>query len=82
MTQLTDLIEAVSQFASRAAEKLRRQESRAGQVLCFIHTSPFRRDEKQYSRSVTVPLRKPSSDTAALAHAAVQGGESYFPAGL
>ncbi|MBU1359739.1 MAG: Y-family DNA polymerase [Gammaproteobacteria bacterium] len=82
VTQLADLIEAVSQFASRAAEKLRKQESRAGQVLCFIRTSPFRRDDKHYSRSVTVPLRRPTSDTAALVQAAVHGAKAIFKPGF
>ncbi len=40
VTQLSDLIEAVSQFASRAAEKLRRQESRAGQGRCCASSAP------------------------------------------
>lgn len=33
-------------FASRASEKLRRQEGHAGQVLVFIRTSPFRVQDK------------------------------------
>lgn len=82
VTQLSDLIEAVSQFASRAAEKLRKQGSRAGQVLCFIRTSAFRRDDKQYSRSITVPLRQPSSDTAMLVQAAVKGVRAIFEPGF
>lgn len=42
MTDLEPLAEAVTEFASRAAEKLRKQGSAAGQVLVFAHTSPFR----------------------------------------
>jgi len=63
VTELADLSEAVTEFASRAAVKLRKQGSLASQVLCFIRTSPFRKDP-QYSRSTTVPLRRPSADTA------------------
>ena len=48
VTALTDLSEAVTEFASRAAHKLRRQGSVAGRVLVFIRTSPFRQ-EAQYS---------------------------------
>jgi DNA polymerase V len=44
VTDLADLAEAVTEFASRAAQKLRGQHSLAGQVLCFIRTSPFRKD--------------------------------------
>jgi DNA polymerase V len=67
------LVQAVTEFVSRASEKLRRQESLAGRLMVFIHTSPFRRGEPQYSRSVTVPLRRPTSDTAILVRAAVRG---------
>ncbi|MFM1907996.1 MAG: hypothetical protein RLZZ591_1673, partial [Pseudomonadota bacterium] len=59
------------EFVSRAAGKLRKQGSLAGQILVFIRTSPFRKDE-QYSRSITVPLRRPSADTAILVSAALK----------
>ena len=72
VTELVDLIEAVTEFASRAAVKLRKQNSVTQQVLCFIRTSPFR-DDPQYSRSITVPLRRPSADTAVIVSAAVNG---------
>ena len=72
VTELVDLIEAVTEFASRAAVKLRKQASQANQVMCFIRTSPFR-DDPQYSRSITVPLRRPSADTAVIVSAAVNG---------
>ncbi len=78
--QLVELEEAVSTFASRAAEKLRRQGSQTGMVLCFIRTSPFR-DDKQYSRSVTVPLRRPSADTAAIVQAALMGLKRIYKPG-
>ena len=57
VTELSDLNEAVTHFASRAAEKLRKQGSTAHQVMCFVRTSPFRQDP-QYSRSICVPLRR------------------------
>lgn len=82
VTQLKDLVEAVSQFASRAAEKLRKQGSQAVQVLAFIHTSPFRRQDKQYSRSITVPLRRPTADTALIIQAAVMAVKAAFKPGF
>ena len=82
VTERADLVEAVSQFASRAAEKLRKQGSKAGQVLAFIHTSAFRRDDKQYSRSVTVPLRRPTSDTSLIVQAAVHALTAAFRPGF
>lgn len=82
ITQRADLVEAVSQFASRAAEKLRKQGSKAGQVLAFIHTSPFRRDDKQYSRSITVPLRRPTADTSLIVQAALHALTAAFRPGF
>ncbi|MBU2286880.1 MAG: Y-family DNA polymerase [Gammaproteobacteria bacterium] len=82
VTQLKELIEAVSQFASRAAEKLRARGSHAAQVLAFIHTSPFRRQDKQYSRSVTVPLRRPTADTSLIVQAAVAAVKAAFKPGF
>lgn len=73
VTELADLVEAVTEFVQRAGEKLRRQASVAGQVAVFVHTSPFRKHDEQYSRSIVVPLRKPTADTANLVQAAVAG---------
>jgi DNA polymerase V len=69
---LEDLSEAVSEFASRAAEKLRRQDGLANQVLTFVRTSPFRPDP-QYSRSIVVPLLRPTADTSLITDAALTG---------
>ena len=81
ITELRDLDEAVSEFASRAGQKLRKQRSLAGQVLVFIRTSPFRKDP-QYSRSTTVPLRRPSADTAAIVMAALAGLRAIYQPGF
>jgi DNA polymerase V len=81
VTELSDLNEAVTHFASRAAEKLRKQGSTAQQVMCFIRTSPFRKDP-QYSRSVSMPLRRPTSDTSALVSAAIAGLKAIFRPGF
>ncbi len=81
VTHLHEVTEAVTEFASRAAEKLRKQGSAASQVLTFIHTSPFR-DEPQYSRSITTPLRRPSADTRAIVQAAVMGLRAIYKPGF
>ena len=81
VTELKDLNEAITDFASRAAQKLRNQGSLAGQVLVFIRTSPFRKDP-QYSRSTTVPLRRPSADTAVIVTAALAGLRAIFEPGF
>ncbi len=68
--QRADLREAVTEFACRAAQKLRRQDSHAAQVLVFVRTSPFRATP-QYSQSAIVPLRQPSADSAHITQAAL-----------
>lgn len=75
------LAEAVSEFASRAAEKLRKQSSHASEVLVFIRTSPFRKDP-QYSRSMIVPMRKPTDDTSAIVGAALMGLRAIYQPGF
>ncbi len=81
VTALSDLQEAVTEFASRAAEKLRSQGSVAAQVMVFIRTSPFR-PEPQYSRSIMVPLRRPSADTTVIVQAALAGLTSIYQSGF
>ncbi len=89
VTQLGDLQAAVTTFAQRAAEKLRTQGGVAAQVLCFIRTSPFRRQDRQYANSVVVPLVRPTADSALLVQAALAGlarihrpGYRYAKAGV
>ena len=81
VTELFDLQQAVTEFACRAAEKLRQQGSHAAQVLVFIRTSPFRQKEAQYSRSVCLPLPVPTSDSAHITQAACAGLHSIYQPG-
>jgi DNA polymerase V len=87
--QLADLQEAITEFACRAAEKLRRQDGHTAQVLVFIRTSPFRAKEPQYSKSAVFPLLSPTSDSREITEAALavldaiyQPGFSYAKAGV
>jgi DNA polymerase V len=77
VSELAPLEEAVTEFTSRAAVKLRKQKSLAAKVLVFIHTSPFR-EGPQYSRSVVIPLRRPTADTNLLIHASLDGLKRIF----
>ena len=81
ITELHEVAEAVTEFASRAAEKLRKQHGLTGQVMVFIRTSPFRQDD-QYSRSTTVPLRRPSADTSVIVAAALAGLRAIYRPGF
>lgn len=81
LTELSNLNEATLHFASRANEKLRKQGSTAHQVMCFVLTSPFRK-ALQYSRSICMPLRRPTADTGALVSTAVAGLKAIFRPGF
>ena len=80
VTTLEPMVQAVSEFAARAGEKLREQGGRAGQVLVFAHTSPFR-PGKSYSKSMTLSLRRPSSNTLELVATAGRGMRAIFKPG-
>jgi DNA polymerase V len=81
ITELNHVVEAITEFASRAAEKLRKQNSLAGQIMVFVRTSPFR-PEAQYSRSIVVPLLRPTSDTGELVKSAVTGLRAIYRPGF
>lgn len=67
------LAESITLYISRAAEKLRRQQSFAGSVYVFIRTSPFRPDDPFYSNGMTIPLPSPTDDTRQLVSIALWG---------
>ena len=80
ITDLNELVQAVSEFATRAAEKLRKQEGHANQLLVFAHTSPFR-EGPRFHRSIIVPLRRPTADTGDLVLAATHGVRRIYETG-
>ena len=77
----TSLSEAVSEFAGRAAEKLRKQGSVAGMLQVFAHTSPHRTGPR-FARAVVVPMRKPTGDTNLIAQAALMGLQRIYEPGF
>ena len=64
---LDELEEAVATYISRAAEKLRAQQSVAGAVTVAIMTNRFNAHEPQYHRSLVVPMPEPTADSRVLA---------------
>ena len=78
---LEDLNEAVVSYASRAAEKLRKQNHVAGAIQVFVQTNPFKPDEPQYNNGVIVKLVKQTNDTFLLAEAALYGLKRIYKQG-
>ncbi len=82
VTQQAGIVEAVSEFASRAAEKLRQQDSVAAAVTVFFTTSPYRQHDTRHSVSVTVPLVRPTADTRLLEGTAAATAVRHFRSGF
>jgi DNA polymerase V len=72
LDNLMELSEALAEFCSRAAEKLRAQDSTADRLTVFIRTNPFNPQEPQYQRSATLKLAIGTQDTRRLINAAKQ----------
>jgi DNA polymerase V len=81
LTEYRELSEALAEFASRAAEKLRSQQSVAGHLSVFIRTNPFNPNEPQYQRSAGVMLASATQDTRVLVGAANRLLKEIFRAG-
>lgn len=89
VSDLTSLEESVSLYISRAAEKIRRQQSYAGSVHVSIRTSPFNEKESFYANGMTIALPRQTDDTILLTKIALWGlrriyrrGYKYQKAGV
>ncbi|MXN30214.1 Y-family DNA polymerase [Delftia sp. CH05] len=80
VSELQPLLEAVSEYATRAAEKLRMQDGLASQLQVFAHTSPHRPGPR-FNRSTVIPLR-PTADTRQIVLAAISGARAIFEPGF
>lgn len=81
-SRLHDLEQAVVAYTTRAAEKLRQQQSLAGGIQVYIRTSPHREQDTQYRQAVLMPLPEPTDDTRLLCQAALHGLHRIFRPGL
>ncbi len=81
LTEYRELSEALADFCSRAAEKLRKQNSVASCITVFIRTSPFNPQEPQYQRSASIKLDAATQDTRTLIATANRLLKEIFKAG-
>ncbi|MEQ1557850.1 MAG: Y-family DNA polymerase [Methyloglobulus sp.] len=63
LTDFRELSEALSEYCTRAAEKLRHQRSVTGCISVFIRTNLFNPSEPQYQRSASIKLSAATQDT-------------------
>lgn len=76
-----ELIEAITSYTSRAAERMRKQESVATSLYVYIRTSPHD-DKKQYANGVNIPLFQPTDDSMVLTNAALLGLDYIYRDGF
>ena len=77
---LADLREAVTVFATRAAEKLRRQRGVAGQVYVYIRTGHYEQTRPR-SKGQSIELSCPTNDTTRIVHAALTALQGIYKQG-
>ena len=82
VSDYNSLAESITLYMSRAAEKLRKQNSCASSVFVYIRTSPFKLDEPQYSNGLTIPLPIPTDDTRQLVKVALWGLKRIYRGGF
>ena len=76
-----ELEEAVSVYAARAAEKMRRQNLATASLALWVQTNSFKPDELQYSASKAVRLPVATAETGKLIAAATAGLGIIFKPG-
>ena len=79
---LPELSESVATYMSSAAETLRRENSVCEAIQVFVQTNPFREQDPQYSKGITIPLPNVSSDTRLLVRAALFGLKRIYRPGF
>ena len=82
LTRRAELEAAMTAFAMRAGEKLRRQRLRTCVVSVFLHTSPFDLATSHYANGATLVLEQPTRDSGRLVRCALQGLGRIFRPGL
>jgi DNA polymerase V len=76
-----ELIEAITSYTSRAAERMRKQDSVASSLYVYIRTSPHD-DQKRYANGVNIPLFQPTDDSMVLTNTALLGLDHIYRDGF
>lgn len=82
ITSLEELTQPITLYATRAGEKLRRQNLVAGSLFVFIRTNPFQKDALPYSCGAHFSLRQSTADSRELVSCALQGLEQIYRPGF
>ncbi|MEE2907306.1 MAG: Y-family DNA polymerase [Planctomycetota bacterium] len=82
VTRWQDMSEAIATHASRAAEKLRAEQSVAGQLSVYLHTNRFRDDLPQYHSGGSCELVPATNTTPVILEAALAIGRQLWRDGF
>ena len=80
VTALGELQESVSDYVSRAAEKLRKQNSAAKMLTVYLLTNPFKKDP-QYYNSTNIVFPVPTASTPEMIHYAREAIAKIYRSG-
>lgn len=81
LREIAPMREALVAYVTKAAEKLRAQQSLAGELQVAIRTGMHNPEQPRYANAIDCPLPYPTDDTRVLAAAAVRGLEAIFRPG-
>lgn len=76
-----NLEQSIALYVSRAAEKLRRQDSYTGSIHIYIRTNPSNKKRPCYNNSVTIPLPEQTDNTLVLIRFASFGLRKIYRSG-
>lgn len=82
LTEPAPIREAVATYTSRAAEKLRAQQSLCKRLRVSIRTGQFNPNEAKYANGILVELPYPTDDTRLLTKAAQEGVKRVYREGF
>ncbi len=81
ITNYQQLKERITTFACSCAEKLRKQNSYCNSLTVFIHTNNFKKNKKQYYKSVKIQLPFATNSNITLTKYAVKGLQTIYKQG-
>lgn len=81
LTEKKDVEEALSNYVSMIAHKLRKAKLCTSFIHVFVHTNVFRKQDYQYSQGINIQLPVATSSSIELIHYAIKGLNKIFKAG-
>ncbi|NCU05138.1 MAG: Y-family DNA polymerase [Chitinophagaceae bacterium] len=81
LTDKKDIQEAVANYASSCAAKLRKQNTCTGQMHVLIQTNVHRTQDKQYARNITLQLPVATNSSAEIIRFALKGLDIIYKPG-